>query len=596
MEVQDKGDERKFPYATLKSMTRFFEVMKQIRDDVPDKVDARWLKLWEIEEHNPKYVLSSLGMMELIHPDGRTTARMMELGDGLQGTLGEIVEDLYGDLFQKFPRETLTRDMVKKYFEEYHGKSSQMAGRVTAIFVLLCKEANIDLPGLKAEAAPKVRERKVVKGKKKETKQPVRKEEKPELVEKGRKEEAKVPAEREGVRFPSIGPVKFREFMERVSTYHPNNKEAIAKAMGFAGARALGSYVGTGEVLGFTRDKEGDPARLELTGAGIDIKQGEEWPRRAIFQAFNDDERLGKLTKSLRERSAGQPLTREVVEERMLLYGGTPEQASRLSGIVLEWMVDGGLVEKNEEGFFLTDVGEAQTMTVDTSRLDEELYRRLVLSEFDERKSRFPTSYSAIEGAVEEFRKLRPESSEVDPKMRMAVGYILYALGFDVQCKDGPREILGKSPFAYGKPDSSDIKDDLLAIKFENARLYTGYALATEIKRGSPAAHAVEQAARHNGLIEREYQGAVNSLPCVISDSARYANKGARDSARRLRVLHVPLEGLEILLAEQLKRFKAGNRLILSIDIVKAIDKLRSQDNFEPTPEEFFNSVLSFAA
>lgn len=136
----------------------------------------------------------------------------------------------------------------------------------------------------------------------------------------------------------------------------------------------------------------------------------------------------------------------------------------------------------------------------------------------------------------------------------------------------------------------------MLAIKFENARLYAGYALATEIKRGTPVAHAVEQAARHNGLIEHEYQGAVKSLPCVISDSGRYASKGARDSCWRLGVLHVPLKGLELLLEEQSKRFKAGNRLILSIDILRAIDKLRNQDDFEPTAEEFLNSMLSFAA
>ena len=134
----------KYPYARLKGMTRFIEILRTDPGWKPDVINVDLLKTLGIAPSKEGETIQTLKFLGIIGADGQPTEEFDNLKQDYQGTMKRLVSEKYQELFKQIPSRMISQDPLVRFF----GLSPDTSEYQAKLFAWLCEQAGIELPNL----------------------------------------------------------------------------------------------------------------------------------------------------------------------------------------------------------------------------------------------------------------------------------------------------------------------------------------------------------------------------------------------------------------------------------------------------------------
>jgi len=136
----------KYPSARLTGMTGFMEYAPQ-PGWPPSKVDINLLKRIGVGKGKEGLVVYTLRFLGMIDEAGMPTPEFDKLKKDYQSTLKRLIQEKYAELLSVIPPNLANQKRLVSFFCS-SGAPEETAEYQAKLFVWLCQQAGIDLPGV----------------------------------------------------------------------------------------------------------------------------------------------------------------------------------------------------------------------------------------------------------------------------------------------------------------------------------------------------------------------------------------------------------------------------------------------------------------
>ena len=137
--------ELRYPYARVKHIQQFFEVLLDEKDWRPDPLDKKVFETLDLAPSKESVLVGALKFIGIIDLDGSPTKEFDELRSNFKPTLKRLVLASYKNLFSTVPRKLIKQKTLVTFFMQ-QGFSKDTAEYAGKLFVSLCRDAGIELP------------------------------------------------------------------------------------------------------------------------------------------------------------------------------------------------------------------------------------------------------------------------------------------------------------------------------------------------------------------------------------------------------------------------------------------------------------------
>ena len=134
-----------YPSARTSAIGELFKLIQEEKNWNPNSISAATLKTLAIAPSKESSVIHCLKFLGILDSNGAPTDVFSNLRQNFQSTLKESVLKSYQKIFDQIPASRINQKTLVNFFGE-NGYKEDTAEYQGALFVFLCKSAEIDLP------------------------------------------------------------------------------------------------------------------------------------------------------------------------------------------------------------------------------------------------------------------------------------------------------------------------------------------------------------------------------------------------------------------------------------------------------------------